>query len=158
MGLDDQGVRVQVPEGTRIFTPSCRPGRHWGPPNIYVGKCLCTYVHKFVSNMYVRYAWIITYIYVMFSACEALLWVISSWVYKKCETDKLRLLISGRRRTVGWKGDTMSVPRTVVWCTRQVWAAGDQSDANGHELYFSCWRFEFVTKRSWYFYFRESIH
>jgi hypothetical protein len=31
-GLDDRGVGVQVPVGSRIFsTPHC-PGRLWGPP------------------------------------------------------------------------------------------------------------------------------
>jgi hypothetical protein len=33
-GLDDQGVRVQVPVGARIFTSPCRPDRLWGPPSL----------------------------------------------------------------------------------------------------------------------------
>jgi hypothetical protein len=35
--LDDQGVRVQVPVGLRIFFPPRRPGWLWGPPNGYRG-------------------------------------------------------------------------------------------------------------------------
>jgi hypothetical protein len=31
-GLDDQGVGVWVPVGTRIFTSLCSPDRLWGPP------------------------------------------------------------------------------------------------------------------------------
>jgi hypothetical protein len=33
-GLDDQGVRVRVPVGARIFTSPCRPGRLWGPARL----------------------------------------------------------------------------------------------------------------------------
>jgi hypothetical protein len=33
-GLDDQRVGFRVPVGARIFTPSCRPDRFWGPPSI----------------------------------------------------------------------------------------------------------------------------
>jgi hypothetical protein len=33
-GLDDRGVKVQVPLGLRIFTSPCRPDRLWGPPNL----------------------------------------------------------------------------------------------------------------------------
>jgi hypothetical protein len=32
-GLDDQGVGVRVPAGSRIFSSPCRPDRLWGPPN-----------------------------------------------------------------------------------------------------------------------------
>jgi hypothetical protein len=32
-GLDDQGVGVRVPAGSRIFTSPCHPDRLWGPPN-----------------------------------------------------------------------------------------------------------------------------
>jgi hypothetical protein len=28
-----QGVEVRVPEGSRIFSPPCRPEQLWGPPN-----------------------------------------------------------------------------------------------------------------------------
>jgi hypothetical protein len=31
-GLDDQGARVRVTVGARIFTSPCRPDRLWGPP------------------------------------------------------------------------------------------------------------------------------
>jgi hypothetical protein len=33
-GLDDQGVGVQVPVGSRIFSSPCRPDRLWGPPSL----------------------------------------------------------------------------------------------------------------------------
>jgi hypothetical protein len=33
-GLDDQGVRVRVPVGSRIFSCPCHPDRLWGPPNL----------------------------------------------------------------------------------------------------------------------------
>jgi hypothetical protein len=33
-GLDDQGVRVQVPVGARIYISPCRPDRLWGPLNL----------------------------------------------------------------------------------------------------------------------------
>jgi hypothetical protein len=33
-GLDDRGVAVRVPVGSRIFTSLCRPYRLWGPPNL----------------------------------------------------------------------------------------------------------------------------
>jgi hypothetical protein len=33
-GLDDQGVGVRVPVGSRIFSSPCRPDRLWGPPNL----------------------------------------------------------------------------------------------------------------------------
>jgi hypothetical protein len=32
--LDDQGVRVQVPVGSRIFSSTCSPDWLWGPPNL----------------------------------------------------------------------------------------------------------------------------
>jgi hypothetical protein len=32
--LDDQGIRVQVPVGSRIFTSPCLPDRLWDPPNL----------------------------------------------------------------------------------------------------------------------------
>jgi hypothetical protein len=32
-GLDDEGVGVRVPVGSRIFSSS-RPDRLWGPPNL----------------------------------------------------------------------------------------------------------------------------
>jgi hypothetical protein len=33
-GLDDQGVGVRVPVGSRIFSSPRRPERIWGPPNL----------------------------------------------------------------------------------------------------------------------------
>jgi hypothetical protein len=33
-GLDDGGVEVRVPVGSRIFSSPCRPDRLWGPPNL----------------------------------------------------------------------------------------------------------------------------
>jgi hypothetical protein len=33
-GLDDQGVRVRVPVGSRIFSSLRRPDRLWDPPNL----------------------------------------------------------------------------------------------------------------------------
>jgi hypothetical protein len=33
-GLDDQGVRVQVMVGARIFTSPCHPDWLWGPPSL----------------------------------------------------------------------------------------------------------------------------
>jgi hypothetical protein len=33
-GLDDRGVRVRVPEGSRIFCSPRRPDRLWGPPSL----------------------------------------------------------------------------------------------------------------------------
>jgi hypothetical protein len=33
-GLDDQGVRVRVPVGSRIFSSPSRPDRLWGPLNL----------------------------------------------------------------------------------------------------------------------------
>jgi hypothetical protein len=33
-GLDDRGVGVRVPVGSRIFSSPCRPDRLWGPPNL----------------------------------------------------------------------------------------------------------------------------
>jgi hypothetical protein len=32
--LDDRGVGVRVPRGSRIFTSPCRPDRLWVPPNL----------------------------------------------------------------------------------------------------------------------------
>jgi hypothetical protein len=32
-GLEDQGVRVRVPVGSRIFSSPRRPDRLWGPSN-----------------------------------------------------------------------------------------------------------------------------
>jgi hypothetical protein len=40
-GLNDRGVGVRVPVGSRIFSPPCRPDRLWGP-------------HSLLSN---EYAW-----------------------------------------------------------------------------------------------------
>jgi hypothetical protein len=34
-GLDERGVGVGVPVGSRIFSSPCRPDRLWGPPNPY---------------------------------------------------------------------------------------------------------------------------
>jgi hypothetical protein len=33
-GLNDRGVGVRVPLGSRIFSSSRRPDRLWGPPNL----------------------------------------------------------------------------------------------------------------------------
>jgi hypothetical protein len=33
-GLDDQGVEVQVPVGSRIFSSPCYPNWLWGPSNL----------------------------------------------------------------------------------------------------------------------------
>jgi hypothetical protein len=33
-GLDDRGVGVRVPVGSRIFTSPRRPDRFWGPPSL----------------------------------------------------------------------------------------------------------------------------
>jgi hypothetical protein len=33
-GLDDRGVGVRVPVGSRIFSSPNRPDRLWGPPNL----------------------------------------------------------------------------------------------------------------------------
>jgi hypothetical protein len=33
-GLDDRGVEVRVPVGSRIFSSANRPVRLWGPPNL----------------------------------------------------------------------------------------------------------------------------
>jgi hypothetical protein len=33
-GLDDQGIGVPVPVGSRIFSSPCRPYRLWGPPSL----------------------------------------------------------------------------------------------------------------------------
>jgi hypothetical protein len=33
-GLDDRGVGVRVPVGSRIFYSSCVPDRFWGSPNL----------------------------------------------------------------------------------------------------------------------------
>jgi hypothetical protein len=38
-GLDDQGVGVRVPVGTRIFTSLCPPNQLWGPPNLLSNGC-----------------------------------------------------------------------------------------------------------------------
>jgi hypothetical protein len=37
-GLDDKGVGVRVPVGSRIFSSSRRPDRPWGPPNLSNGS------------------------------------------------------------------------------------------------------------------------
>jgi hypothetical protein len=37
-GLDDRGVRVRVPVGSRIFFSRRRSDRLWGPPNL-LNKC-----------------------------------------------------------------------------------------------------------------------
>jgi hypothetical protein len=39
-GLDDQGVGVRVPVGSRIFSPPNRLDRFWGPPIPGVGNLL----------------------------------------------------------------------------------------------------------------------
>jgi hypothetical protein len=33
-GLDERGVGVRVPVGSRIFSSPIRPDRLWGPPNL----------------------------------------------------------------------------------------------------------------------------
>jgi hypothetical protein len=33
-GLDDRGIGVRVPIGSRIFSSPCRPDRLWSPPNL----------------------------------------------------------------------------------------------------------------------------
>jgi hypothetical protein len=33
-GLDDEGLGVRVPIGSRIFSSPRRPDRLWGPPNL----------------------------------------------------------------------------------------------------------------------------
>jgi hypothetical protein len=33
-GLDDQGVGIRVPVGSKIFTSPYRTDRLWGPPNL----------------------------------------------------------------------------------------------------------------------------
>jgi hypothetical protein len=33
-GLDDRGVEVRVPVGSRIFSSSLRPDQFWGPPDL----------------------------------------------------------------------------------------------------------------------------
>jgi hypothetical protein len=33
-GLDDRGVGVRLPVGSRIFSSPCRPDRLWGSPNL----------------------------------------------------------------------------------------------------------------------------
>jgi hypothetical protein len=33
-GLDDRGVEVRAPIGSRIFISPCRRDRLWGPPNL----------------------------------------------------------------------------------------------------------------------------
>jgi hypothetical protein len=33
-GLDDRGVGLRVPEGSRIFSSPSRPDRLWDPPNL----------------------------------------------------------------------------------------------------------------------------
>jgi hypothetical protein len=33
-GLDDRGVAVRVPVGSKIFSSSRRPDRLWGPPSL----------------------------------------------------------------------------------------------------------------------------
>jgi hypothetical protein len=33
-GLDDQGVRIRIPAGTRIFSSPCRPDRLWDLPSL----------------------------------------------------------------------------------------------------------------------------
>jgi hypothetical protein len=35
--LDDRGVGVRFPVGSRIFTSTRRPDQLWGPPNGYRG-------------------------------------------------------------------------------------------------------------------------
>jgi hypothetical protein len=36
-GLDDRGVGVRVPVGSRIFSSPRRPDRLWGPPSLSNG-------------------------------------------------------------------------------------------------------------------------
>jgi hypothetical protein len=36
-GLDDRGVGVRVPVGSRIFSSPCRPDWLWGQPNLLMG-------------------------------------------------------------------------------------------------------------------------
>jgi hypothetical protein len=33
-GLDDRGIGVRVPVGSRVFSSPCRPDRLWGPPSL----------------------------------------------------------------------------------------------------------------------------
>jgi hypothetical protein len=33
-GLDDRGIGVRVPVGSRMFSSARRPDRLWGPPNL----------------------------------------------------------------------------------------------------------------------------
>jgi hypothetical protein len=37
-GLDDRGVAVRVPVGSRIFSSPRRPDRFWGPPNLLLSN------------------------------------------------------------------------------------------------------------------------
>jgi hypothetical protein len=38
-GLDDRGVGVRVPVGSRIFSSPRRPDRLWGPPSPLSNEC-----------------------------------------------------------------------------------------------------------------------
>jgi hypothetical protein len=38
-GLDNRGVGVRVPIGSRIFSSPRRPGRLWGPPTLLYNVC-----------------------------------------------------------------------------------------------------------------------
>jgi hypothetical protein len=42
-GLDDRGVGVRVPLGSRIFSAPCRPDRLWGPPNLLYNEYRALY-------------------------------------------------------------------------------------------------------------------
>jgi hypothetical protein len=37
-GLDDRGIEVEVPVGSRIFSSTRRPDRFWGPSNLLSGR------------------------------------------------------------------------------------------------------------------------
>jgi hypothetical protein len=42
-GLDDQGVGVRVPVGSRIFSSPRRPDRLWGPLSLYLMGAGCSF-------------------------------------------------------------------------------------------------------------------
>jgi hypothetical protein len=42
-GLDDQGVGVRVPIGSRMFSSTNRPDRLWGPPNLLSNGYRCSF-------------------------------------------------------------------------------------------------------------------
>jgi hypothetical protein len=69
--LDDRGVGVRVPVGSRIFSFQCRPDRLWGPPSLLSNGYQRRFPHSPPTSTEIKKTWIYTSIppYVFMAYC-----------------------------------------------------------------------------------------